>query len=168
MVILMKAGRDTCLKVSGFHQDMPSLRIPYSEGEKVVLLRGSHISVGRLPDNTIQIEDRTISAYHFELHFDRDHYHLHDLGSTNGVLVNGRRVQDFHLKEETEILIGTVSCTFHPGNPMTARPESLELLPVREEVQATRRECRHLKEQNAILQEQIARMLAGRDGTPCT
>lgn len=145
---------------------MPSLSIPFSEGNKTILLRGSHISVGRLPDNTIQIEDRTVSAYHFELVFERDHYRLHDRGSTNGVMVNGRRVMDFHLREESQILVGTVMCSFHPANPMDARAESLELLPVREEVQATRRECRQLKEQNAILQEQIQRMLADRQGGP--
>jgi hypothetical protein len=145
---------------------MPSLSIPFFEGDKVILLRGSHISVGRLPDNTIQIEDRTVSAYHFELVFERDHYRLHDRGSTNGVLVNGRRVQDFHLREETQILVGAVMCAFHPANPMNARAESVELLPVREEVQATRRECRQLKEQNAILKEQIARMLSEREGGP--
>jgi hypothetical protein len=141
---------------------MPSLSIPFTEGDKVILLRGSHISVGRSPDNTIQIEDRTVSAYHFELHFERDHYRLHDRGSTNGVLVNGRRVQDFHLREESQIIVGTVVCAFHPGNPMSARQESVELLPVREEVQATRRECRQLKEQNSILREQIKRMLSAR------
>jgi hypothetical protein len=144
--------------------NMPSLSIPFSEGDKVILLRGSHISVGRLPDNTIQIEDRTVSAYHFELHFERDHYRLHDCGSTNGVIVNGRRVEDFHLREESQILVGTVICTFHPANPMTARSEAVELLPVREEVQTVRRECRQLKDQNTILREQIARMLAERTG----
>jgi hypothetical protein len=143
---------------------MPSLSIPFSEGDKVILLRGSHISVGRFPDNTIQIEDRTVSAYHFDLHFERDHYRLHDRGSTNGVLVNGRRVEDFHLREETQILVGAVLCAFHPANSMTARAETVELLPVREEVQATRRECRQLRDQNAILQEQIERMLAEREG----
>jgi pSer/pThr/pTyr-binding forkhead associated (FHA) protein len=144
---------------------MPSLCIPFIEGDKVVLLRGSHISVGRFPDNTIQIEDRTVSGYHFELHFERDHYRLHDRGSTNGVLINGRRVEDFHLREESQILVGTVLCAFHPGNPMSARAESVELLPVREEVQSARLECRQLKEQNAILREQIERMLADRKGT---
>jgi hypothetical protein len=147
-------------------EHMSSLCIPFSEGDKVILLRGSHISVGRFPDNTIQIEDRTVSAYHFELVFERDHYRLHDRGSTNGVMINGRRVQDFHLREETQILVGTVLCNFHPSNPMNARSESVELLPVREEVQATRRECRQLKEQNSILREQIARMLAERGGGP--
>lgn len=144
---------------------MPSLRIPFPEGDKVILLRGSHISVGRFPDNTIQLEDRSVSAYHFELLFERDHYRLHDLGSTNGVMINGRRVEDFHLREEMEIHVGAVICGFHPGNPMTARPESMELLPVREEVQSTRRECRQLKEQNAVLREQVQRMLAAHDGS---
>jgi hypothetical protein len=146
-------------------RNMPSLCIPFTEGDKVVLLRGSHISVGRFPDNTIQIEDRTVSGYHFELHFERDHYRLHDRGSTNGVLINGRRVEDFHLREESQILVGTVMCAFHPGNPMSARAESVELLPVREEVQSARLECRQLREQNAILREQVERMLADRKGT---
>lgn len=145
---------------------MASLKISFPEGGKWILLRGTHISVGRFPDNTIQIQDRTVSAYHFELYLENDHYRLHDSGSTNGVVIEGRRVQDYHLRVECRIMVGTVLCEFHPGLPMDARPESVELLPVREEVEATRHESHQVKLQNTVLREQIARMLESREEGP--
>ena len=155
-------GRGFCFENGSRSYHMASLHIPFPEGEKVILLRGSHISMGRLPDNTIQIQDRTVSAYHCELILDGDHYRVHDSGSTNGVAVDGRRVQDFHLRGECQILVGAIRCVFHPGLPMDAHPETVELLPVREEVQATRHENRQVKAHNAILRDQVSKMLQAR------
>jgi hypothetical protein len=95
---------------------MPSLRIPFPEKESpsVVVLRGKRITVGRLPQNTIQIRDRTISACHAELIEEDGHYRLHDAGATNGVLVDGEPVTDFHLEAACKVTFGGVECEFSP------------------------------------------------------
>jgi hypothetical protein len=50
-------------------------------------------TLGRWDDNDITITDRWISRHHAEIHRQGTHYVLHDLGSKNGLFVNGKRVQ---------------------------------------------------------------------------
>lgn len=93
---------------------MPSLRIKFPEKDEasVIVLRGDRITVGRRPDNTVQILDRTVSAFHAELVLENGHYRLHDTGSANGTFVNGAAVRDFHLRESCKVTFGTVECEF--------------------------------------------------------
>ena len=52
------------------------------------------ISVGRAPDNKLCLGDaaRRVSSHHAEVIQRGDQYLLRDLGSTNGTMINGRRV----------------------------------------------------------------------------
>ena len=52
------------------------------------------VRVGRATDNTLAFSsaNRRVSAHHAEIKRKDDHYILHDLGSTNGTMINGRRV----------------------------------------------------------------------------
>ncbi|HLF84602.1 MAG TPA: trypsin-like peptidase domain-containing protein [Blastocatellia bacterium] len=52
------------------------------------------ISVGRAPDNVLCLGDgaRRVSSHHAEVIQRGDQYLLRDLGSTNGTMINGRRV----------------------------------------------------------------------------
>ncbi|MEZ6128029.1 MAG: EAL domain-containing protein [Planctomycetaceae bacterium] len=50
------------------------------------------LTVGRRPNNRLCICQRTVSGHHAELTVSGDELVLKDLGSTNGTLVNGRRV----------------------------------------------------------------------------
>jgi len=49
-------------------------------------------SIGRWEDNDVVIEDRWVSRYHVEVHYESDQYVVHDLGSKNGTLINGQRI----------------------------------------------------------------------------
>ena len=60
-------------------------------------------SVGRDADNTIAIDDRTVSGRHAALIFDAGRWWVEDAGSTNGTYVNGNRVDS-----PTELLDGDV------------------------------------------------------------
>lgn len=92
---------------------MPTLRIKHpATGEVTHVLRGDRISVGRRPDNTIQILDRSVSAHHAELILEGDHYRLHDLASTNNSFVEGEQVFDFHLHRSCTIMFGSVECEY--------------------------------------------------------
>jgi predicted component of type VI protein secretion system len=93
---------------------MASLRINFPEKDQpsTIALRGDRITIGRRPDNTLQILDRTVSAFHAELILEDGHYRLHDLGSANGTYVNGDAVTDYHLRENCKIAFGTLECEF--------------------------------------------------------
>ena len=94
---------------------MPTLRLKLpDQGVITHELTAATVTVGRRPDNTIQIVDRSVSAHHAELICEDGHYRLHDLGSTNLSFVDGEAVTDFHLRQPCKITFGTVECEFDP------------------------------------------------------
>ena len=83
-------------------------------------------TVGRLADNSLQIDDGSVSSRHAEIEAEGGTFHLHDIGSTNGTFVNGEQVTDAVLRHGDEIRFGTVEAVFHgqeetPDQPL---PES--------------------------------------------
>jgi pSer/pThr/pTyr-binding forkhead associated (FHA) protein len=75
---------------------MPKLLVSLPDGSTAVheLVEAS-ISVGRLADNALQIEDASVSSQHAELTLtESGDYLLTDLGSTNGTQINGRDVAE--------------------------------------------------------------------------
>ncbi len=94
---------------------MPTLRIKLPNHADVThTVSGDRISIGRRPDNTVQIMDRSISGHHAELIADDGHYRLHDLGSTNLTFVEGEPVTDYHLQQPCKISFGTIECFYEP------------------------------------------------------
>lgn len=92
---------------------MPHLQIVTTEDPAPVHeLTEEKTTIGRLPDNTLQIDDGSVSSHHAELTLEGDRYHLHDLGSTNGTSVNGEPITDAVLRNGDEIRFGTVQVVF--------------------------------------------------------
>jgi CheY-like chemotaxis protein/pSer/pThr/pTyr-binding forkhead associated (FHA) protein len=135
---------------------MPVLRIklPDNKGEITHVLAGERVSVGRRPDNTIQIIDRTVSAHHAEFIIHEGHYRLHDLGSTNLTCVNGQPITDFHLHEACKVNFGTIECEFSPESPVAAVDKSGGV-PTKAEMEYLRRENLDLEAKIAAMQKQI-------------
>jgi uncharacterized coiled-coil protein SlyX len=78
-----------------------------SEGESdVVHVLGRKTSVGRTPDNDLQIDAKFISRHHAVILAGPAHTIIEDLNSTNGVLVNGRRITRQTLKDGDSVVIG--------------------------------------------------------------
>ena len=50
-------------------------------------------TIGTAPGNTLQVTDRTVSRYHLELRSQEDGVLLQDLGSTNGTILTGARLE---------------------------------------------------------------------------
>jgi predicted component of type VI protein secretion system len=142
---------------------MASLTIPFPEGTRTVALRGNRITIGRLPDNTIQIRDRTISAYHAELVNDGDHYVIHDTESTNGIIVTGERVADFHLREDCKVNLGGVICDFTNAEVPASKPDEINPLPSRSEMLTLQQDNTDLRAQISTLREQVASMTKARE-----
>jgi hypothetical protein len=49
-------------------------------------------SIGRHPTNLVPFDDPSVSGEHAEITFVRERWWVRDLGSTNGTLVNGERI----------------------------------------------------------------------------
>ncbi len=68
--------------------------------------------LGRSRDADVQIEDPNVSRRHAEVVQQGSAWWVIDLGSTNGVEVDGRRVQRARLDEGTSFVIGETTVTF--------------------------------------------------------
>lgn len=74
------------------------------------------IVVGRGNDADLRINDPGVSRRHVEFrvvdHGDGPRVSVHDMGSTNGVLVNGRKVETATLTDGAEVRIGNTVLTY--------------------------------------------------------
>jgi hypothetical protein len=75
-------------------------------GAEVVYPLGRHTTIGRTPDNDIQVNTTFVSRHHAVLLAGMDHCIVEDLNSTNGLLVNGVRVGRQLLHEGDIVTIG--------------------------------------------------------------
>ncbi len=65
---------------------------------------GNSISIGRAPENDISLDDSQVSRHHAILRRQGNEIILEDLGSTNGVFVNGERIYNPHTLQPTETI----------------------------------------------------------------
>jgi pSer/pThr/pTyr-binding forkhead associated (FHA) protein len=73
---------------------------------KEVALSQAAATIGRLPDNTVQIDNLAVSGHHAKISWDKDHYQIEDLGSLNGTYVNNERVSKAKLRHCDVVKIG--------------------------------------------------------------
>ncbi|HYZ27640.1 MAG TPA: DUF3662 and FHA domain-containing protein [Thermoleophilaceae bacterium] len=76
------------------------------------MLAGERLTIGRSRDSEIVIEDPNVSRQHAEVRKTIEGWMIVDLGSTNGVKVNGRRVQEEVLRPGDKITLGLVELEF--------------------------------------------------------
>jgi FHA domain len=89
------------------------------------------VTIGRSPDNTIVIDNPSVSARHAHLQLAGETYRLKDLGSTNGTHVNGKPVTETLLSFDDRIRFGAAEGRYE-GDTSGSRP-----LPRFEEIKAT-------------------------------
>jgi hypothetical protein len=75
-------------------------------------LSGSRVVVGRSRDCDVIVSDPNVSRRHAELRHSDEGWAVADLGSTNGIRVNGRRVDQSALRPGDRITIGVTELTF--------------------------------------------------------
>ena len=81
------------------------------DGEKREVSK-RRVVIGRSKDCDIHVADPNVSRRHAEMRRHADRWSIADLGSTNGVKVNGRRVERAELESGDEILLGTLELRF--------------------------------------------------------
>lgn len=67
---------------------------------------GLMMTIGRLPDNTVILDNPAVSGHHACLFRDGEDYVVEDLQSTNGTFVNDTRVSRHTLKDGDVVLVG--------------------------------------------------------------
>jgi pSer/pThr/pTyr-binding forkhead associated (FHA) protein len=70
------------------------------------------VTIGRLLDNIVQIDNLAVSGHHAKVYWDQDHYVIEDTNSLNGTYLNNRRISKAPLKDQDVILIGKHTITF--------------------------------------------------------
>ena len=91
---------------------MSRLTIIGPEGRQEVELL-AHNTLGRHPNNTVQVLDRIVSKEHCHVDLlDSGRFILRDLGSLNGTYVNGERVSERVLSAGDEIVLGSTKIIF--------------------------------------------------------
>jgi len=73
---------------------------------------GAGITIGRLPDNAVMIDNPAVSGHHAKVFHEGDRVILEDLRSTNGTFVNGRPVTRHVLQHGDEVLVGKHQIVF--------------------------------------------------------
>ena len=92
----------------------PRLVLPAGSGvpERTVLLTKPVTVVGRGADADLRLHDTGVSRAHLELHLEGDDVRLADLRSTNGTVVNGRKVSSTLLVDGDRIEVGATPMVF--------------------------------------------------------
>jgi adenylate cyclase len=94
---------------------MARLILQTAEGQQAIDLRPVN-SLGRHPNNSIQLLDKIVSKEHCIIELRGDHWVLRDLGSLNGTFVNNERVRgEAPLKHGDEIALGATKGRFDDG-----------------------------------------------------
>jgi adenylate cyclase len=110
---------------------MPRLIVTLPDGtEATHELTDSTVTVGRVSDNTIQIEDASVSSHHAELTLHGTDYVLKDLGSTNGTRIAGAPIQpeeEHPLRPGTSLMFGSIPIRYaSDAGGETPMPEESE------------------------------------------
>jgi DNA-binding NtrC family response regulator len=100
---------DATLPVGAGAQVLPGLRVEVIEGPnrgKVVLARQERLAVGSAESNDLVLADPTVSRFHLELETGPHGIRIADLGSTNGTLLSGARLERAIIPSGATLKIG--------------------------------------------------------------
>jgi chromosome segregation ATPase len=117
--------------ITRLDSDTPPVHEPAADGATRLLIRtdgetevvhvlGRKTTVGRTPDNDLQIDAKFISRHHAVILAGPAHAIIEDLNSTNGVMVNNRRITRQPLKDGDQVVIGKTQFRFVVRPPKTA------------------------------------------------
>ncbi|MGH9349792.1 MAG: FHA domain-containing protein [Vicinamibacterales bacterium] len=91
---------------------MPKLTLQFEGRMLKEYVVGPTVTIGRLPDNTVIIDNPAVSGHHARLVRDGDRVILEDLKSTNGTFVNEQHVMSHTLRHGDVVLIGKHTLVF--------------------------------------------------------
>ncbi len=98
---------------------MPIRLVALDEGGDIPLDR-SMIVVGRHPQCDARLDSLRVSRHHCCMTRDKDEILVRDLGSTNGIRINGQRVDAGRLRPGDELSIAHIRYKFEDSNAVEA------------------------------------------------
>jgi pSer/pThr/pTyr-binding forkhead associated (FHA) protein len=96
---------------------MPARLVALDEGPDIVLDRAM-VVVGRHPQCDARLDSLRISRHHCCMTQDQNEVVVRDLGSTNGIRINGQRVEVGRLRPGDELSIAHIRYRFDNGQPI--------------------------------------------------
>ena len=117
-------------------------------------------TIGRAPENTITVVHQTVSRQHARLSLKGDNWIIEDLGSVNGIVFEGKRVDSLKLRPGDTFRIGEVEFYFFDMDVPQGRTQYLETVEIL--LAAVEEDADHL-DQGGTLQrlERIQDVIAG-------
>ena len=103
---------------------------PHGDGPRLIMVQGQDIGreiellkeefrIGRATDNDLVLADIACSRHHAVVAREGEDYFITDLGSGNGTLHNGKKVQRIRLGNGDEIAIGRTVLGYHDPGTLT-------------------------------------------------
>jgi uncharacterized RDD family membrane protein YckC len=96
---------------------MAKLLVQESAGVREFELVDNEIHIGRELDNTLRVADPSVSRHHCVVRRTPGGFEIQDLQSSNGVLLNGSRVQTALLRDGDRLTLGQIHLTFMDPPP---------------------------------------------------
>ncbi len=113
---IQRSIRSLAPGTSGTHEAIRDgaarLLVRSQDGREVVHVMGRKTTIGRTPDNDLQIDASYISRHHAVLLVNGQQTIIEDLNSTNGIHVNGHRVTRETLNDGDLVLVGKARFRF--------------------------------------------------------
>jgi len=91
---------------------MPYLEVKTKQGSKRLKLEDEPITVGRLPENTLVVNDDRTSRRHCVIEPVNGAWRVRDLGSANGTKINNERVNEHYLDNGDVVRVGGAHLCF--------------------------------------------------------
>lgn len=79
-------------------------------------------TIGRAPENSVVINDVSVSGRHAQIERSGQIYKLRDLGSTNGTRVNGESAHEVTLRQGDRLRFGGVEARFESVDVKSTQP----------------------------------------------
>jgi hypothetical protein len=117
----LQPGSDTCLHCLEEAVARLLVQKGHDKGKRFPLA-GKSVSVGSGPENAIRLADGAVSGRHAGLSIEGGRVEIVDLGSKNGVLVNGRRTPRRLLEDGDVVTVGLTELKFETRTPAAAGP----------------------------------------------
>ena len=95
---------------------------------KTFELKPELTTVGRLPDNALQIPEASVSSHHCEIQLKGNDLFVRDLGSTNGTFINGEKITEGTVKAGQILRLGMVDMRLETGDAQAAAVNQKKLL----------------------------------------
>ncbi len=115
-LILLVARRRRRLSTPEKAEPEPDVlaKLEFLDGDmSQVRITTAALRIGRNPDNDLCLSNDSVSGYHAEMHCDREgRFHITDLDSSNGILVNDIRQTQHTLADGDVIELGEVRFRF--------------------------------------------------------